>query len=261
MGWYWYQWTDTAVAMETCGWLGLFGPGCHNLCPRRLYDAADCVMWRQLISCVITSLGVHVYNYDSTKSRQPRSCVKVEVAVLGSPYLIVRTVRVDIKQHWTRTWLVAFRSEAVANICGVCCYSHSDKCLITWTVLLCHAVDNCAVRGLVTARDIDDFSRASFFTLTPTSVQNMCSRLLNGIMVWCTSQSPQSLIRHVIFASHADSNTALISPGHQSILSSTLGLFCTAGPRPSVCVCVCQSVCLSLCWGGGRGSLGNRSLI
>ena len=29
-----------------------------------------------------------------------RSCVKVEVAVLGSPSLIVRTVSVDVKQHW-----------------------------------------------------------------------------------------------------------------------------------------------------------------
>ena len=28
-----------------------------------------------------------------------RSCVKVEVAVLGSPSLIVRTVSVDVKQH------------------------------------------------------------------------------------------------------------------------------------------------------------------
>ena len=29
------------------------------------------------------------------------SCVKVEVAVLSSPSLIVRTVSVDVKQHWT----------------------------------------------------------------------------------------------------------------------------------------------------------------
>ena len=28
-----------------------------------------------------------------------RSCVKVEVAVLGSPSLIVRTVSVDVHQH------------------------------------------------------------------------------------------------------------------------------------------------------------------
>ena len=35
-----------------------------------------------------------------------RSCVKVEVAVLGSPSLIVRTVSADyVKQHWTRTSL------------------------------------------------------------------------------------------------------------------------------------------------------------
>ena len=34
------------------------------------------------------------------KSRQ--SCVKVEVSVLGSPSLIVCTISVDVKQHWTR---------------------------------------------------------------------------------------------------------------------------------------------------------------
>ena len=28
-----------------------------------------------------------------------RRCVKVEVAILGSPSLIVRTVSVDVKQH------------------------------------------------------------------------------------------------------------------------------------------------------------------
>ena len=32
-----------------------------------------------------------------------RSCVKVEVAVLGSPSLIVLMVSVDVKQHWTGT--------------------------------------------------------------------------------------------------------------------------------------------------------------
>ena len=31
--------------------------------------------------------------------RELRSCVKVEVAVLGSPSLIVLTVSVDVKQH------------------------------------------------------------------------------------------------------------------------------------------------------------------
>ena len=30
---------------------------------------------------------------------EPRSCVKVEVAVLGSPALIVPVVSVDVKQH------------------------------------------------------------------------------------------------------------------------------------------------------------------
>ena len=35
------------------------------------------------------------------------SCVKVEVAVLGSPSLIVRTGSVDVKRHWTSTELAS----------------------------------------------------------------------------------------------------------------------------------------------------------
>ena len=34
-----------------------------------------------------------------TLQSELRSCVKVEVAVLGSPSLTVRTVSVDVKQH------------------------------------------------------------------------------------------------------------------------------------------------------------------
>ena len=36
---------------------------------------------------------------DSSMSSERRSCVKVEVAVLGSPSLIVLVVCVDVKQH------------------------------------------------------------------------------------------------------------------------------------------------------------------
>ena len=36
---------------------------------------------------------------DVKQQKKKKSCVKVEVAVLGSPSLIVRTVPVDIKQH------------------------------------------------------------------------------------------------------------------------------------------------------------------
>ena len=36
-----------------------------------------------------------------------RSCVEVEVAVLRSPSLIVRTVFVDVKQHWTNGSIVS----------------------------------------------------------------------------------------------------------------------------------------------------------
>ena len=42
---------------------------------------------------------------NSWRHSELRSCVKVEVDVLGSPSLIVPTVSVDVKQHWTRTQL------------------------------------------------------------------------------------------------------------------------------------------------------------
>ena len=36
-----------------------------------------------------------------------RSCVKIEVVVLGSPSLIIPVISVDVKQHWTGTSLLA----------------------------------------------------------------------------------------------------------------------------------------------------------
>ena len=40
--------------------------------------------------------------------------MKVEVAILGSPSLIVRTVCVDVKQHWTNSQSHMFRSFVTA---------------------------------------------------------------------------------------------------------------------------------------------------
>ena len=54
------------------------------------------------------SAKVDIYRYP----RELRSCVKVEVDVLGSPSLIVRRVSVEVKQHLnlngiiTDTWSV-----------------------------------------------------------------------------------------------------------------------------------------------------------
>ena len=50
-------------------------------------------------------INIHYYNnyknyyYYYYQSPELRSCVKVEVAVLGSPSLTVLTVSVDVKQH------------------------------------------------------------------------------------------------------------------------------------------------------------------
>ena len=48
------------------------------------------------------SLDCDLYFYPNSNHRQfsgPRSCVKVEVAVQGSPSLTVLMVSVDVKQH------------------------------------------------------------------------------------------------------------------------------------------------------------------
>ena len=47
---------------------------------------------------VSVDLKHHVYILTEGYS-QLRNCVKVEVAVLGSPSLVVRTVSVDVKHH------------------------------------------------------------------------------------------------------------------------------------------------------------------
>ena len=49
----------------------------------------------------------------SFQSSELRSCAKVEVAILGSPFLIILMVSVDLKQYWTWTSQSTF-SEATA---------------------------------------------------------------------------------------------------------------------------------------------------
>ena len=44
-------------------------------------------------------VSVDVKQHSTSHDSELRSCVKVEVAVLGSPSLKVRTVSVDVKQH------------------------------------------------------------------------------------------------------------------------------------------------------------------
>ena len=55
----------------------------------------------QLLSSDTDTFFVHVKHHESGSLfvSELRSCVKVEVAVLGSPSLIVLTVSVDVKQH------------------------------------------------------------------------------------------------------------------------------------------------------------------
>ena len=54
---------------------------------------------------------------------EPRSCVKVEVAVLGSPSLIILTVSVDVKRHWTCTGLHAWPALAFVERSKVCFFT------------------------------------------------------------------------------------------------------------------------------------------
>ena len=47
------------------------------------------------------------------------SCVKVEVVVLGSPSLIVRTISVDVKQHWIELASDLFQTTDMASYLAV----------------------------------------------------------------------------------------------------------------------------------------------
>ena len=51
-----------------------------------------------LSSLIVLTVSVDVKQH-STGITELRSCEKVEVAVLGSPSLTVRTVSVDVNQH------------------------------------------------------------------------------------------------------------------------------------------------------------------
>ena len=50
-------------------------------------------------SVIVLMVSVDVKQYWNIGS-ELRSCVKIEVAVLGSPSVIVLMVSVDVKQHW-----------------------------------------------------------------------------------------------------------------------------------------------------------------
>ena len=52
-------------------------------------------------------LSAYTYIKKGRGRTELRSCVKVEVSVLGSPSLIVLMTSVDVRQHWTRTHIRA----------------------------------------------------------------------------------------------------------------------------------------------------------
>ena len=67
-----------------------------------------------------------------------RSCVEMKVVVLGSPSLTVRTVSVNVKQHWTWSWRLPRNkvNETVAsNLCTSCdtwrCSVHTIPLIVT----------------------------------------------------------------------------------------------------------------------------------
>ena len=78
---------------------------------RRKKERKKEIVQKDGICCISCSTNLQtindypVHNYIVSLShvfRELRSCVKVEVDVLGSPSVIVRAVSVDVKQHWRR---------------------------------------------------------------------------------------------------------------------------------------------------------------
>ena len=76
--------------------------------------------WSQFVPNMSTDIRGHEallhHHHHHPQWSELRSCVKVEVAVLGSPSLIVLIVSVDVKQHWRRRRrkrIASFRSDSV----------------------------------------------------------------------------------------------------------------------------------------------------
>ena len=81
---------------------------CHVI----VYWYAVMSLSTDILSCYCLPICCHVIVYrcavmtktsikQALVARQAQSCVKVEVAVLGSPSLTVLMVSVDVKRHWT----------------------------------------------------------------------------------------------------------------------------------------------------------------
>ena len=94
-----------------CGSDGAWG--CDRVYTTTRVPARPCGTHRLSHTPALMLLADHAQGTRPNRARadvmpsEVRSCVKVEVAVLGSPSLTFRTVSVDVKRHWTWTsWQV-----------------------------------------------------------------------------------------------------------------------------------------------------------
>ena len=99
---------QTLIAQELCesrgGRPGLPVPSSpYGLCGRKATLNLRCVKVEVAVPDSNSPCGLcgrkATLNLSSDTDLELRSCVKVEVAVLGSPSLIVLVVSVDVKQH------------------------------------------------------------------------------------------------------------------------------------------------------------------
>ena len=74
--------------------------------------------WSQFVPNMSTDIRGHeaLHHHHQTKGSELRSCVKVEVVVLGSPSLIICTVSVDVKQHWTKPFQVEVKQHWTTRV-------------------------------------------------------------------------------------------------------------------------------------------------
>ena len=131
------------AAILSCVHLALY---CQNACEYGCLCVCVCVRTLRIVSkdkilCFKNTLIISISIITSAYSREIknlalRSCVKVEMNVLGSPSLIVCMVSVDVKQHWWRriSVLVVLRLNVNCPECNCSfCYIRAwQKCCLSW---------------------------------------------------------------------------------------------------------------------------------
>ena len=124
-------------------------------------------------SLIVRTISVDVKQQWTWTFRAEELCER-RVAVLGSPSLIVRTVSVDVKQHWTELKPLCLWQQSLGDIGYSDTASHKCSASHDPTCLQIGTEGMEERTGLITIRIIDTF--ITVFISTPTGLTNVYCR-------------------------------------------------------------------------------------